>query len=126
MLDKFDVSTALRFSPINPLVVQQVVAGWKRDDLFGYDWSVGFIVELPGNHPMGRYAYIVLTVEGSVSRESVSTQYFKSLPGHLYERAADWAIGGPTIAQINKDLGYSKAHAQHGTSTSSLDPFKTD
>lgn len=112
MTDQFAAGAAMRFSTIDPFLVREIIAVWRRGD--DQDYSTGFIMRLPSDHPNGEFAYIVLNVESSIKRESVSTQYFPALPTHLYKRAADWINGGPIIAQINEDLGYSKATAKHG------------
>lgn len=116
--DRHDISAGLRFSPINPLTVTEIVACWRR---VGEDvYEIGFVARLPDKYPLGEYAYIYTKSEFDLHRESVSTQYFNDLPAHLYLRAADWITEGPILAQINQSLGYSKAHAQHGTSTSAF------
>lgn len=115
----FDVGAGMRYSTLDPNNVREILACWRKDDMFGYDYSVGFVARLPDDYPLGKFAYIVLTVEGSINREGVSTQYFDTPPDHLYARAVGWITEGPILAEINKSLGYSKAVAKHGEFASS-------
>lgn len=123
--DMFDVSTAARFSPIDPMSIRRIVSCY-RQDISEEDYIVGFVAELPSKNPLGRFAYVVLTVEPSIAREGVTTQYFYTEPDHLYSRAVDWHTGGPIIAEINESLGYSKANAKNGSSSSAFDQADGD
>lgn len=123
MTDRFALSSALRFSSINPQHVRAITACYRAGD--NEDYRVGFIAQMPHDYPMGEYVYIVLKVEWSIRRETVSTQYFDKFPAHLLDRSEDWITDGATLDRINESLGYSKAHAKHGSSTSAFDPTPT-
>lgn len=118
--DRFDIGMGMRFSPIDPMSVREVIAVYRLDDMFGHDYTIGFIVRMPDDFPMGEYVYIVMKVESSIKRESVSTQYFDKLPSHLYQRSVEWITTGDVLTEINEQLGYAKAHAKHGESTTIL------
>lgn len=116
--DRWDIGMAIRFCPIDPLLIDSIIAAYKGKT--NGITRIGFVGKLKDNYPLGEFAYVVSGTDRVNKIESVRTQYFNNAPIHLYDRAEDWFLNGSVIETINTELGYSKAEAKDGRSASGL------
>lgn len=96
---ELEFRAALATSTVPPYHVEEVVAGWFREDLDTV-WS-GFVIRLRD----GSFAYITSHRNSRRDFNSGSTQRFKAEPTHLYQRASIWEFdkeklnGGTEVAK---------------------------
>lgn len=104
-----DISSALFYSHIDPMLVNRICAFWRAGE-----WDEGRIgIILESNGPI-RHAYVVHHWNHKDGLISTSTQKFREYPDFLYTRAVNWVNDVKTIEKLNGRLGYAKANAKYG------------
>jgi hypothetical protein len=110
----FDIRAALFFSHIDAMLVSGVSAAWM--DRGKDKGRVGVLLQTVDR--TAPWTYVVHEWDEdshSVRIKKTTTSTYKKKPVHLFDRAEKWFLEGDVIAEINKELGYTKAYSKFGS-----------